>query len=89
LTKFVLNNNFCKRTHENIVILNLKSYQGEQTEEMCMNSIRHNISNFKYVKNKTDKLCLEVVKQNGIFLQYIENQIDEICIEAVKKMEIY
>lgn len=56
------------------------------TYEVCINMVRKNGLELKYVPNKhfTREICLEAVKQNGLSIQYI-NEIDlEICNEAIR-----
>ena len=68
-----------------IKIQTIGQFLNEQTEDILISIIGHNISLFKYIKVQTPKICMKVVKYNWRALQYVKEQTPEICIEAVKQ----
>jgi hypothetical protein len=57
----------------------------EQTEEICLEAVKHNGLLLRYVKEQTKEICLEAVKEDERALQIVEEQTEEICLESVKK----
>lgn len=55
----------------------------DQTEEFCIDSVRKNPDNLKYVKDQTRTVCYEAIKKKPDTLQYVWNQTDDICLLAV------
>lgn len=55
-----------------------------QTENICLEIIRHNPKLLKYVTNQTENICLEAVKRRGRSLKHIQNQTEQICLKAIK-----
>ena len=53
--------------------------------DLCLELIKQNGLNLKYIKEQTNKICLEAVKQNGHALQYVKEQTNELCLKAVKQ----
>ena len=56
----------------------------EQPIEMIKYSIRNNINNYKYIKQKSYELDKILLYINGDILQFISNQTDELCEIACK-----
>ena len=51
----------------------------------CLEAVKQNGFNLKYVKNQTPDICLEAVKQDGWALKYVKEQTEDICLAAVKQ----
>ena len=51
----------------------------------CLEAVKRNGYNIKYVKEQTKEMCLEAVKQNGYNIKYVKEQTNELCLEAVKQ----
>jgi hypothetical protein len=66
------------------VIKYIKKYN--QTEEMCLKAIQHDIDLIQYVHfNIPNDLAIKAVTKNGIYLKNIINQTDEIVKIALEK----
>lgn len=59
----------------------------EQTKEICLDAIKQDCNNYKFVKNKSYEFNLLAIKQNGSILQFIDKnmQNEELCLEAIKQ----
>jgi hypothetical protein len=55
----------------------------DQTEEVCIQTVRQNGLLLPFVVTQTPVICLEAVTQNGLALKYVENQTIEICSAAL------
>ena len=53
--------------------------------EYCLEAVRQDGLNLRFVKNQTPEICLEAVKKSGTALYYIEKQTPELCLIAVKE----
>ena len=58
----------------------------EQTNEICLEAIKQDYTNYNFVKNKSYEFNLLAIKQNGSILQFIDKdmQKEDLCLEAVK-----
>jgi hypothetical protein len=66
------------------VIKYIKNYN--QTEEMCLKAIQHDIDLIQYVNFKIpNDLAIKAVTKNGIYLKNIINQTDEIVKIALEQ----
>ena len=57
----------------------------DQTEEMCLEAVRHMGMALRYVKEQTEEICLVAVRDDGLSLMYVRNQTPEICLAAVRQ----
>jgi Domain of unknown function (DUF4116) len=60
-------------------------YVKNQTEDICLCSVKQNGYALQYVLHQTDDICLRAVKDCGYALQYVLHQTEAICICAVKE----
>ena len=51
----------------------------------CLEAVRLNRWDLKYVKEQTEEICLEAVRRNGLALKYVKEQTEEICLESVRQ----
>jgi len=51
----------------------------------CLESVKQDGYNLRFVKNQTSQICLESVKQNGHSLRFVKNQTEEICSESLNQ----
>jgi len=63
----------------------LLKFVTEQTNEICLEAVKHSGTSLCYVKEQTNEICLEAVKRAGKSLKYVKEQTNEICLEAVKQ----
>lgn len=85
--KFFKESAWFKETMDKIRLLRNKNWilkDIDQTELLCMETVKKYGLALKYVKNQTEEICFEAVKQNGAALCYVKDQTEEICLEAVK-----
>lgn len=57
----------------------------EQTPGMCLEAVRQNGYNLKYVKEQTDEVCLAAVMRKGDALKHVKNKTPDICVKAVRQ----
>ena len=55
-------------------------------EEYCLDAVKNNGYELKYIKIQTPEICLEAVKNYAWALKYIKIQTPEICLAAVKQV---
>ena len=57
-----------------------------QTYEMCLNSVKADWKQLKYVDERfqTEELCREAIRQNSYALQFVTKQTPGLCLEAVR-----
>ena len=55
--------------------------------EYCLEAVRRNGYNIKFVRNQTLELCLEALKEEEYALRYVRNQTPEL-IHLMKKNNI-
>ena len=53
-------------------------------DEDCLEAVRENGRNLKYIKNQTPEICIEALKECPYVFSYVRNQTPEICELAVK-----
>lgn len=61
-------------------------YVKNQTEKICMESIRHHVMSFRLVRNKTRAIILQALDDNPAMLRYVdeEDQTEDICTQAIE-----
>lgn len=52
---------------------------------LCLDAVKHNGWNLRWVNEQTDELCTAAIKQNGNVLMLVQNQTEEICLESVRQ----
>lgn len=57
----------------------------KQTEEFCLEMVRRDGLNLKYVRNQTDDICIAAVKQNYRALEYMKILSFDAYFEVTKK----
>lgn len=62
------------------------SYVKNQTEDMCFNSVKLNVSSFKFCKHQSELMCKIALKKNILNFQYI-NQVVPEYINIILKEE--
>lgn len=58
-------------------------YVENQTEDICVQTVKQNGLLLPFVITQTPRICLEAVMQNGLALKFVENQSVEICSAAI------
>ena len=68
---------------------NIEHFESEAWDnyEYCLEAVRRNGYNIKYVRNQTPEKCLEAVKRNGYALNYVKKQTPEL-IHLMRKNNI-
>jgi hypothetical protein len=60
-------------------------YITDQTEEMCLTSVKKNPMALKYVKNQTEEICLVAIGRYGFKLEYVKNPTEVILLAALRR----
>lgn len=65
-------------------------YVKNQTEKICMESIRHHVMTLRLVRNKTRNIILLALDDNPAMLRYVdeEDQTEEICTQAIEDLPV-
>src|SRR5690606_19522467 len=48
--------------------------------KICMNAIKNNGNNLRFIRNQTNEICLEAVKNNAYAIRFVKNKTPEICM---------
>jgi len=57
----------------------------EQTELICIETVKIHGLALADVKNQTEQICFEAVKQNGAAMYYVKHKTDKIRLLAIKQ----
>ena len=86
--KFFKESAWFKETMDTIRLLRDKYWllkDIEQTELICIETVKICGLALAVVKNQTEQICFEAVKQNGAAMYYVKHKTDKIRLLAIKQ----